>query len=66
MMRSAPIGLFGLKNRFPNAWKPWNTSEGSIMEIQTDYKELFECFNAHDVHYWVVGAYALAFHGCPR
>ncbi len=43
-----------------------NTSESNIMEIQSDYKELFECFNAHKVQYMIVGSYALAFHGAPR
>ena len=36
------------------------------MEIQTDFKELFEFFNAHKVQYLIVGSYALAFHGSPR
>lgn len=36
------------------------------MEIQTDFKELFEFFNAHEVQYLIVGSYALAFHGAPR
>jgi hypothetical protein len=36
------------------------------MEAQTDYKELLALFNAHEVEYLVVGAYALAFHGAPR
>jgi hypothetical protein len=36
------------------------------MEAQTDYKELLALFNAHDVNYLLVGAYALAFHGAPR
>ncbi|MBN1546363.1 MAG: hypothetical protein JW902_06865 [Syntrophaceae bacterium] len=36
------------------------------MEIQSDFKELFEYFNAHDVLYVIVGSYALAFHGAPR
>lgn len=36
------------------------------MEIQRDYKELLELFNAHNVDYIIVGAYALAFHGAPR
>jgi len=36
------------------------------MEIQTDFKELFEFFNAHEVQYLIVGSYALAFHGSPR
>jgi hypothetical protein len=36
------------------------------MEAQADYKELLALFNAHDVRYILVGAYALAFHGAPR
>ncbi len=36
------------------------------MEIQQDFKELLELFNAHDVEYMIVGGYALAFHGAPR
>jgi hypothetical protein len=36
------------------------------MEIQQDFKELLELFNAHEVEYVIVGAYALAFHGVPR
>ncbi len=36
------------------------------MEIQPDFKELLELFNAHGVEYIIVGGYALAFHGVPR
>jgi hypothetical protein len=36
------------------------------MEIQKDFKELLELFNAHKVEYIVVGGYALALHGAPR
>jgi len=36
------------------------------MEIQPDFKELLELLNAHKVEYFIVGAYALAFHGAPR
>ena len=36
------------------------------MEAQKDFKELLELFNKHKVEYVIVGAYALAFHGCPR
>ncbi|MHC4681606.1 MAG: nucleotidyltransferase domain-containing protein [Planctomycetota bacterium] len=36
------------------------------MELQKDFKELLELFNAHNVEYVVVGGYALAFHGVPR
>lgn len=36
------------------------------MEVQKDFSELLEWFNAHGVEYVVVGGYALAFHGAPR
>jgi hypothetical protein len=36
------------------------------MEIEKDFKELLELFNAHKVEYVVVGGFALAFHGAPR
>lgn len=35
------------------------------METQEDYRELFALWNAHDVQYIIVGAYALAFHSVP-
>lgn len=36
------------------------------MEIRTDFRELLELFNKHNVEYLIVGGYALAFHGAPR
>jgi hypothetical protein len=36
------------------------------MEVQKDFKELLELLNKHKVKYVIVGAYALAFYGCPR
>jgi predicted nucleotidyltransferase len=36
------------------------------MEVQKDFKELLELFNAHKVRYLIIGSYALAFHGAPR
>ena len=36
------------------------------MEVQKDFKELFELLNGNAVEFLVVGAYALAFHGAPR
>jgi hypothetical protein len=36
------------------------------MEVQPDFKELFELLNRHKIEYIVVGSYALAFHGSPR
>ncbi|MCP4683353.1 MAG: nucleotidyltransferase family protein [Desulfobacterales bacterium] len=35
------------------------------MEVQQDFKELLELFNAYKVEYLIVGGYALAFHGAP-
>jgi len=43
-----------------------STFAGRFMEIQRDFKELFECFNVRNVEYVIVGGYALAFHGAPR
>ncbi len=37
-----------------------------MMEVQQDFKELLQLFNAHEVEYVIVGGYALAFHGAPR
>ena len=36
------------------------------MEVQTDYRDLLELFNKHQVEFLLVGGYALAFHGAPR
>ncbi len=36
------------------------------MELQKDFRELLELFNDHDVHYLIVGGYALAYYGAPR
>ena len=36
------------------------------MEGQRDFKGLLKLFNKNKVKYVIVGAYALAFHGCPR
>jgi hypothetical protein len=36
------------------------------LEAQQDFKDLLALFNAHNVEYIIVGAYALAFHGAPR
>jgi hypothetical protein len=36
------------------------------MEVQPDFKELLELYNAHGVDYLIVGGYALAFYGAPR
>ena len=36
------------------------------MDVQPDFKELLELFNAHGVDYLIVGGYARAFYGAPR
>ena len=36
------------------------------MDLESDFKELLELFNARSVEYLIVGAYALAQHGIPR
>ena len=36
------------------------------METIKDYRELLALFNAHEVDYLIVGAYALAHYGAPR
>jgi hypothetical protein len=36
------------------------------MEAQQDFKKLLALFNAHNVAYVIVGAYALSYHGAPR
>ena len=36
------------------------------MNVSKDSEELFAFFNAHDVRFLIVGAYAVAFHARPR
>ena len=36
------------------------------MEAQRDFKGLLALFNAHNVEYAIVGAYALSYYGVPR
>jgi len=36
------------------------------MELNPDFKEFLQSLNENDVHYLVVGGYAVAFHGHPR
>lgn len=36
------------------------------MKLNRDFRELLECFDAHEVRYLVVGGWALAAHGLPR
>jgi len=36
------------------------------LELNKDFRELLELFDAHSVEYLIVGGYALAFHGHPR
>ncbi|PJA21049.1 MAG: hypothetical protein COX62_03505 [Deltaproteobacteria bacterium CG_4_10_14_0_2_um_filter_43_8] len=48
----------------------WNNSENNIrnytMEHSKDFEEFFALLNKHNVHYLVVGGYAVVFHGYPR
>jgi hypothetical protein len=36
------------------------------MQLDPDFREFVESFNAHEVRYLIVGGYALAAHGLPR
>ena len=36
------------------------------MDVQPDFRDLLELFNARGVDYIIGGGYALAFHGAPR
>lgn len=36
------------------------------MVLNPDFREFLQLLNAHEVHYLVVGGYAVAFHGHPR
>jgi hypothetical protein len=36
------------------------------MEVQKDFRDLIELFNAHKVDCIILGASALGFHGVPR
>jgi hypothetical protein len=36
------------------------------MELNQDFKEFIELLNAREVHYLVIGGYAVNFHGYPR
>ena len=35
-------------------------------ELDPNFREFIQLLNAHDVHYLVVGGFAVAFHGYPR
>jgi hypothetical protein len=36
------------------------------VKTEKDYEEFLELLNKHDVHYCIIGAFALAFHARPR
>ena len=36
------------------------------MVLNPDFKEFFQLLNANEVHYLIIGGYAVAFHGYPR
>jgi hypothetical protein len=58
--------FFGCPKHQQNASLLWSACGENAMEVQTDYKERLALFNAHEVQYMIIGAYALAFHGAPR
>jgi hypothetical protein len=43
-----------------------NLSKGGIVALHPDLRAFIELLNSHGVEYVVVGAHAMAFHGCPR
>jgi len=61
--RQAEIAIYGTGWAEPrmSASRLWNCSEGNDMEVQPDFKELFELFNSHGVEYLIVGGNALAY-----
>lgn len=36
------------------------------MNVPKDYEEFFALLNEQKVKYLIIGAYVLAYHGCPR
>jgi hypothetical protein len=51
-------------------WQLWNKSGVSITNGDTvlnqDFREFIQSLNDNQVHYLVIGGYAVAFHGHPR
>jgi hypothetical protein len=48
-------------------WKRSNKNiTGGNMVLNQNFKKFIQLLNNHDVHYLVVGGYAVAFHGCPH
>lgn len=37
-----------------------------MLKLPVDLREFIELLNSHDVHYVIVGGYAVAYHGYPR
>lgn len=60
------ISPIGFQSLLKNVLKRLKYYGNNLMELQEDFKELLELFNKHKVEYVIVGAYALAFYGCPR
>ena len=60
------IWRFGADAMHGNGSKPWRLSADKSMKVQPDFRELLALFNAHEIDYIIVGAYALAYHGAPR
>ncbi len=38
----------------------------ATIRLPSDFKEFLKSLNAHDVHYLIVGGYAVGYHGYPR
>lgn len=62
-MRTSTIGSAALQRK---GWLPLIFFAGNGMEVQSDFRELLELLNLHQVEYLIVGGYALALHGAPR
>jgi predicted nucleotidyltransferase len=60
----------GGRNPMRRGWPRWRRSGASIIAggtvLNPDFKEFIALLNANDVHYLVVGGYAVALHGYPR
>jgi predicted nucleotidyltransferase len=54
----------------PRAWLLWKkfaaSTIGGDTVLNQDFKEFIQSLNNNDVHYLVIGGYAVAYHGYPR
>ena len=51
-------GITGVAVLPPNASRPWTSSAGRPMDLQSDFRDLLASFNASGVEYLVVGGRA--------